>query len=546
MLILDDTNDNISENEMLRTPFQNNPSASKKYRTLEQELHRKILQQRTHELSVLSTKSRKNASLLRRKKSESNKKFEPIQLQNDINLNDDDDNNMDDIDEALPINPNGITLPLIVDDSEPNYHFDESHSYNNNKTRKTGSNSHISILSGEHDRGHGHCYIFHGIQNTLSNHGEGRTTDDTDTDTDSEEDTDDGEVIIVCNEDGNNDTIILDANDCDEKEEKQIKENSDDSNIDSSQHKNNILEALQNAIQKQTDQEKVKNGSITRSHRDITMASNNDITTTTTSSNVTTSGSNVSSLFDSVDSDDSDNEISSDCFHLFKDDDGYTPSMDQDDEKINTKQLKPKYSVKVPLIKIPKSEKDLLKKVKPAYKWHLEMIDDDGSITYQIEQRKKRREREKQQQQMKQLYSRQNNNTGSGYNNRNHGRNLYHKGHGTNNLHSHFDSECHRKRSKNGDMPLSRKQNRNYIRMLYFQSKPLGFQINESPESIFVTNVYSDRGSAFEKGVEKGWKIVEVNKHETVIGMMNELRNNNGPFNITFDTIAGNQNYHYS
>ena len=535
VLILDDNNENVSDDEILREPFDNNPSTtSNKYRTLEKQLHRKILQQRTHELSTFS-KSRKNASLLRRKKSTSNKKFEPIQLQNDIILDDDKDD-LDDIEEALPINPTAISLPVVIDRSKPNPRYDDkSRSYSNNypihKMRKTDSHSHqsISILSGDHDRDRDrdNNHILNGLSN-LQNNRHGQI--DTDTDTDSEEDTDDDEIIIVCDDDGNNDAIIVGINDRDEKEEKQIKSSAHAP----PQHKNNILEALQNAVQKQTEK------SMTRSQRDNTMTSN-DITTTT--SNSTSSGSNVSSLFDS---DDSDNEISSDCFHLFKDDNIYTPSIDKDDEK---SELKPKYSLKVPIIKIPKSEKDLLKKVKPAYKWHLEMIDDDGSITYQIEQRKKRREREKQQQQMKQLYSRQNSASSSTYNNRNyHGRHHYNnndKGHhSTNNLHSR--SEYHRKRSRNGGMPLSKKENGNYIRMLYFESKPLGFQINESPESIFVTNVYSDRGSAFEKGVEKGWKIVEVNKQESVKGMMNELRNNNGPFNITFDTIAGNPNYHYS
>ena len=180
----------------------------------------------------------------------------------------------------------------------------------------------------------------------------------------------------------------------------------------------------------------------------------------------------------------------------------------------------------IPSIAIPKSEKDLLKKVKPAYKYHLEMIDDDGSITYQIEQRKKRREREKQQQQMKQLYSRQNRNSRKYSHSR---RDSNNKGQSLQNsaLVGHFN----RRRS-------SKKGNRNYIRMCYFENKPLGFQINESPESIFVTNVYNDRGSAFEKGIEKGWRIIAVNKQETVKGMMTELRNNSGPFNITFNTFA--------
>jgi len=153
------------------------------------------------------------------------------------------------------------------------------------------------------------------------------------------------------------------------------------------------------------------------------------------------------------------------------------------------------YRIEVPVIVIPQSERDLFKKVKPAYKHHLEMIDDDGSITYQVEQMRKRREREKQQQKMKQFYA----------------------------------NSSHRK--------LSRDVGR-YLRSYLFESKPLGFQINNAPEGIFITNVYDDRGSAFGKGVLKGWRIVEVNGLGEVTEMMDELRNSDGPFQIMFDTLG--------
>eukprot|EP01083_Nonionella_stella_P099365 279406_1 len=195
---------------------------------------------------------------------------------------------------------------------------------------------------------------------------------------------------------------------------------------------------------------------------------------------------------DSVSCDDS-----SDCFYLFDDDDGVSQSHSHSVDN------EPKYTdaretLQIAPIVIPKGDGELLKKVKPAYKYHLEMIDDDGSITYEVEQRKKRREREKQQQQMKQqIYSQR----------------------------------------------QQQQQHTSHIKMCYFESKPLGFQINESPQSIFVTNVYRDRGSAFHKGIQRGWKIVEVNKQNGVKGMMAKLRNNSGPFNITFDTFSINKHY---
>merc|ERR1712176_752076 len=74
------------------------------------------------------------------------------------------------------------------------------------------------------------------------------------------------------------------------------------------------------------------------------------------------------------------------------------------------------------------------------------------------------------------------------------------------------------------------------LKVCLFEDKPLGFQINESPDSIFVTNVYEDRGSAFLKGIKTGWRIVAVNGQKGVKEMMTKLRNSDGPFSITFDT----------
>ena len=221
------------------------------------------------------------------------------------------------------------------------------------------------------------------------------------------------------------------------------------------------------------------------------------------------SKSNVSSTF-------SEGAMSSEYFrHFFDDDNGHIDRSEgiiEDIDKSGSSNSKSSssYRVEVPLIVIPRSEQELFKKVKPAYKHHLEMIDDDGSITHQVEQQRKRREREKQQQKMKQFYA--------------------NSSHRESHRDSHRDShhrESHREHRRNG----------RYLRSYRFHSKPLGFQINESPESIFVTNVYDDRGSAHEKGISRGWRIVEVNGRGQVKGMMDELRNNNGPFNITFDTL---------
>jgi len=146
------------------------------------------------------------------------------------------------------------------------------------------------------------------------------------------------------------------------------------------------------------------------------------------------------------------------------------------------------YKIAVPHISIPRTERDLLKKVKPAYLHHLEMVDDDGSIRRSLEQRKRRRERE---------------------------------------------------REKGRLMTSTRRSDAKAPRtslVLHFASKPLGFQINESPDSIFVTNVYDDRGSAHAMGVRKGWKIAAVNGHSKVKRMMDALRNSQGPFEITFET----------
>merc|ERR1712154_14458 len=121
------------------------------------------------------------------------------------------------------------------------------------------------------------------------------------------------------------------------------------------------------------------------------------------------------------------------------------------------------------------------------------MIDKDGSILKEIEERKRRGEKQKEskkKQQQQQHFERK----------------RYHKKTG----------EC--------------------VKVCYFESKPLGFQINESPDSIFVTNVYKDRGSAYLKGIKKGWKIVLVNEEKGVREMMNNLRSSDGPFEITFDT----------
>merc|ERR1712173_225099 len=73
------------------------------------------------------------------------------------------------------------------------------------------------------------------------------------------------------------------------------------------------------------------------------------------------------------------------------------------------------------------------------------------------------------------------------------------------------------------------------VKVCYFEQKPLGFQINESPDSIFVTNVYKDRGSAYVKGIKKEWRIVSVNEQNGVKEMMTKLRSSNGPFDIKFD-----------
>ena len=216
---------------------------------------------------------------------------------------------------------------------------------------------------------------------------------------------------------------------------------------------------------------------------DVGSRSNKEHITSTHS----TSASNVSELFES-NSIDGGNSFAA----LFDDtdDDGHcSPSLDR------------KYTdcieLNLPHIMIPQSDKELIKKAKPAYKWHLEMIDDDGSILREIEERKKRRAQQKKQK--KKIEQQQDE-------------------------HEQFERKRYHKKTAE------------CMRVCYFEEKPLGFQINESPESIFVTNVYEDRGSAYLKGIQKGWKIVAVNEESGIREMMNELRNSNGPFEITFDT----------
>merc|ERR1712154_537624 len=402
------------------------------YHALETKSYLKVLEDRRFELE-----SRKSAILIRKKKSISSKKFEPIELEQNVVLND-----WEQLEQAkndkMNIDPKQIRFGLIIDESK-----EKEESLGLKSPIKHQSNpSNISILSGEN-------------MNKIK------------------QDSEDDDIEIVLEEKEIDEEKQKEINDIidEEKEEEELHKN----------HTNHILEALQECVAQKTKP----------SEKEQEIYSN---TTSTTRS--TSSASNVSSLFDTDSMEDDEGRISSDCFYLFGDD-GNTEDSVVSNERNKKQKLKYTDSIKLKMqigsIRIPRSEKDLLKKVKPAYKHHLEMIDDDGSITRQIQQRKKRNQIKKQQQQIKQL--------------------------------QHFQ----RKRAY-------KTKNKQYIKMCYFERKPLGFQINESPDSILVTNVYNDRGSAFQKGIEKGWKIIEVNKQCGVKGMMLMLRTNDGPFNITFNT----------
>eukprot|EP01084_Bolivina_argentea_P049548 91113_1 len=84
-----------------------------------------------------------------------------------------------------------------------------------------------------------------------------------------------------------------------------------------------------------------------------------------------------------LDSDDEDGSVDEDCFSLFNDSD-----HNSSDNESEFKQNKP-YTINVPNIQIPKTKNELLKRVRPAFKLHLEMIDNDGSIKRQIIQHRK-------------------------------------------------------------------------------------------------------------------------------------------------------------
>ena len=88
-----------------------------------------------------------------------------------------------------------------------------------------------------------------------------------------------------------------------------------------------------------------------------------------------------------------DNELSvlldDDFFKFFYDDQPETDCMEQN----LSKEPFPKYTDSMNLklsIKIPQTKKDIFVPFEPCYKYHLKMIDVDGSITEQIKRRNKR------------------------------------------------------------------------------------------------------------------------------------------------------------